>query len=465
MAYLKRTKKAVNAFLLFTLILFFITFHSIASNISSVNKIKGAPLKKQNSLAPKRIKKTTFKIHSYHSNKTNNSTALNNNPNSNPNSLTAATGYKVRYKVTLIEPTVDFEKSRSMGINNSGQIIGRFYNWDDLTETPRDDRAFLWDPENGISILTSLDGRSGTWDLNDSGFVSGWSFNSSGFERAVRWDSSGETIIDIGAFTNTNPDPHLVGNSSSAYRLNNLGFVVGLADIPNDDNTFIPYHAFLYEDAMGIADLGTLTTAYPEWQNGYSIAYDITSNSTVVGTAHSHDGYNWSLLPFIYTVADGMQPLSINPAYSDTSYEWYAVAINESGLIGGMVITDTNRRPHYWSDASSTAVEIALPAQFPNGEVYAVNEQGQMVGDMYESDDADALEHAFLFDIENGLRDLNDLIPPNSGWVLNYALDINDNGQIVGFGNFNGEERGFLLDPEIFTNFVHPSVYMLLLRE
>jgi hypothetical protein len=54
------------------------------------------------------------------------------------------------------------------------------------------------------------------------------------------------------------------------------------------------------------------------------------------------------------------------------------------------------------------------------------------------------------------MRDLNDLIPADSGWELRTAQDINDVGQIVGYGviDINGdgiysERRAFLLTPII----------------
>ena len=45
------------------------------------------------------------------------------------------------------------------------------------------------------------------------------------------------------------------------------------------------------------------------------------------------------------------------------------------------------------------------------------------------------------------MSDLNTLLPPNSGWVLQSAEFINDAGQIVGFGTFNGNFDWFLLTP------------------
>ena len=39
------------------------------------------------------------------------------------------------------------------------------------------------------------------------------------------------------------------------------------------------------------------------------------------------------------------------------------------------------------------------------------------------------------------------MIPPESGWQLQEATDINDAGQIVGHGLIDGETHGFVLTP------------------
>ena len=45
--------------------------------------------------------------------------------------------------------------------------------------------------------------------------------------------------------------------------------------------------------------------------------------------------------------------------------------------------------------------------------------------------------------------DLNNLIGPNSGWVLTTAYAINGGGEIAGSGLFDGVEHAFRLDPEM----------------
>ena len=50
-------------------------------------------------------------------------------------------------------------------------------------------------------------------------------------------------------------------------------------------------------------------------------------------------------------------------------------------------------------------------------------------------------------DNENGLRRLKDLLKPGYGWDILSAESINDLGQIVGYGQLDGQLRGFLMTP------------------
>ena len=75
-------------------------------------------------------------------------------------------------------------------------------------------------------------------------------------------------------------------------------------------------------------------------------------------------------------------------------------------------------------------------------QVYAVNNQCLIVGAAYGD-----LERRALVQWNGQLQDLNTLIPTNSGWSLEEARDINDRGQIVGYGRRQGQPRAFLLTP------------------
>ena len=76
--------------------------------------------------------------------------------------------------------------------------------------------------------------------------------------------------------------------------------------------------------------------------------------------------------------------------------------------------------------------------------VTAMNVSHQIVGWYGKYKDPD--QRAFLF--QKGVRqDLDTLIPAATGWKLIIACDINDAGQIVGYGKHNGKDRMFLLNP------------------
>jgi probable HAF family extracellular repeat protein len=79
------------------------------------------------------------------------------------------------------------------------------------------------------------------------------------------------------------------------------------------------------------------------------------------------------------------------------------------------------------------------------GEARAVNDLGQVVGAANITGDTDS--HAILWTPNAGLLDLNRLIPGNSGWDLQGANAISNNGRIVGAGLHNGQGHAFLLVP------------------
>jgi probable HAF family extracellular repeat protein len=78
-------------------------------------------------------------------------------------------------------------------------------------------------------------------------------------------------------------------------------------------------------------------------------------------------------------------------------------------------------------------------------EARDINEVGTVVGYSYISR---STSHAFIWR-SGKMRDLNDFLPRNSGWKLEYAAGINNKGQIVGGGKHNGVSAAFLLTPAI----------------
>ena len=359
--------------------------------------------------------------------------------------LITATCSSAAVTISEIPPIAGLTSTRAYGINNHGVVCGKSFT------TDNDDIAMLWSSSRGTTQLPSLSPGSETsaWGINDAGLISGFSKTAAGDKHGVQWDSD-LAIIDIGTLINQKTG--VSAKESESYGISSTGSITGLAGIPNDSGNATPFHAIVF-DGSTLTDLGTLNTTSPEHQYGYSIAYNMNSAGKTIGIAHDNA---WNFRPIIHDSATGISELAIDQNFSGG--EWYATTINDSGMIGGHVIrSNGTTSPYFWQHRDSTPQQIPMLQAYPNGEIYSMNDRGQMVGIMWGEGD-ESTEHAFIFDTAFGVRDLNDFLPPNSGWVLSYARDINQNGQIVGSGKYNGAERGFLLSglnlqtPGDFTN-------------
>ena len=96
---------------------------------------------------------------------------------------------------------------------------------------------------------------------------------------------------------------------------------------------------------------------------------------------------------------------------------------------------------------SGTIKQIGMIPRFPPDYGYTVvphdvNGNGEVVGGIYDSQ-AFLSYYAFAWVDGGGTVDLNDLVDPNSGWILSDAFAINNNREVVGRGYFNGQERAF----------------------
>jgi probable HAF family extracellular repeat protein len=299
-------------------------------------------------------------------------------------------------------------------INASGQIAGQ-------SQAPDDPHAFLSDTAgiHDLGALVDDVNISGAWSINTAGQIVGYSQTSNGNEHGFLYANG--VMHDLGT---------LGGLNSTAWAINDAGQVVGEAELagpqPWDSG---PTHAFLY-DSTGMHDLGTLL--------GFSSARAINNHGQVVGETNTADG---SMHAFLWQ--DGsMKDLG---ALAGDRY-CTANGINAAGQIVGMSRPDPfprqleGRAFLYEAGAMRSLGTLGGSSSQADG----INDLGQVVGVSFTSQDTSASRHAFLYN--NGVMiDLNDLLPANSGWVLNEAHAINNAGQIVGDGTRNGAQRAFLL--------------------
>lgn len=310
-------------------------------------------------------------------------------------------------------------------------------------------------PLYSISDLGALGGNdSAAYSLNDYGQVVGMSKTNSGTWHSFIYSNGVMTDIDM--VGNFNPF------QSVARSINNLGQVVGTTTIP-----FAGEQAFLYSQGTMVL-LGALN-------GGRSNAFDINEAGKVVGDSLTYRVY---LGPESYHAATfnsgPIQDLGTS-TYGQSNAHSSAYGINNLGQIVGSVSDGNYTHAFLYQNnvmsefaVGSEAVSINDQGQIVVvggsqsifsyiyqdgnitylgglGGIYTraanINERGQVVG--YASITA-TTGTAFLFD-DTGIHDLNLMIDESLGWDLEEALDINELGQIVGWGWRNGNFHAFLL--------------------
>jgi probable HAF family extracellular repeat protein len=284
-------------------------------------------------------------------------------------------------------------------------------------------------PLNSESILTV-----GPTGINNAGQIASGLIHGDGVYYPALWDRSGAMTVlgSLGGVTSW-------GFSGAATSVNNHGQAVGYSYI--DDAT---RHAFLWSGGV-MTDIGPA--------GGYSGALRINDSGQAVGFA-SDTPFGFAHA-FVYN--EGVATI-INP-FGGPQNEGYATGINEQGQVVGQALTPAGYfNAFLYSSGISTSLGTLKGGH--NSAAYAINRKGQIVGiadypypstcrDPYTDTYVPCIQyaqHAFLYD-RGGMADLNSLIPRDSGWDLEWAFDINDDGLIVGYGRLRGAYRAYLLTP------------------
>ncbi|MGB3511593.1 MAG: DUF3466 family protein [Microcoleaceae cyanobacterium] len=331
------------------------------------------------------------------------------------NTITVASSYHITDLGTLGGPL-----SVAKDINDSAQIVG-------YSITNNDEkRAFVWDSNDGIQDIGTLgDDLSCAYGINDYGQVAGYSVCNHGQSRAFVWDAT-NGIQDL----NT-PDYSL----TEAYSINNVGQIVGLSITPNGQRA-----AFIWDGNNGMKNIGIAGEVE-------SSAFGINNFGQVVGYSVSSD---LIVRAFKWDSDQGIQEL---PGFLGSD-------INRYGrVVGFYTLPEDSNRAFVW-DGSDTldlgTVSGDVDLQFFDSEANSINDFGLVVGysdRLININQRKWDRRAFICDRMNNMQDLNDLIDPDSGWIVREAQGINNHGQIVGWGNKNNNRRAFLLTPISHENY------------
>jgi probable HAF family extracellular repeat protein len=200
-----------------------------------------------------------------------------------------------------------------------------------------------------------------------------------------------------------------------------------------------------HDDVVGSYEVGTYERAYV-WRNGLmtdlgtlggtdSRAYAINQHGDIAGFARPFD--NSELHACVWH--DGVpQDLGTLGGWASHAYD-----INDYGKVVGWTMEVPNHISHGYVWSNDVMVDLGSLGG-PYSAAFAINNGGEVVGAS-----TDELEQQRAVYCSGGPPwvDLNTRISSASGWLLTSANDINQSGQIVGVGLYNGQEHAYLLTP------------------
>jgi probable HAF family extracellular repeat protein len=262
--------------------------------------------------------------------------------------------------------------SGAYDINNAGYVVG--VGSGDEYRTP----AFVWSAQTGMRIL-EIDPRcfctSEARAINDIGQIAGTYYDyyrgGSTYRRAVVWNVTAALPPGTQSGLGT-----LGGTWSEAYGINNAGQVVGRSETSSGD-----VHAFISSSAEGMRSL--------DGGNLDSLAYGINDSGQVVGVRGNH--------AFLWTEATGMLDLGTLGGSSS-----YARAINNAGQVVGYSRAASGAvHAFLWTAAAGMQDLGTLGGS--DSYANAINNAGVVVG---QSETASGAVHAFRWTAATGMQDL-----------------------------------------------------------
>ena len=343
----------------------------------------------------------------------------------------------------VVNPSVQY--STGLGINNAGQILGQTKTNASTTRvfkiTPVIDangrQSWFKDSNNdGINDLMALPSLPAGFTFN---YASAGAINASGQAACVALAARG-TVPQDAIVWSANGIPTILTSTSvtsSGSGINDGGDVVGnYYDYKHNK----PSYPYLWQYTNGIYTATQLSTSSGS-------AYTVNNLRQVLGENGS--AFLW-LPSATYGLSQGIHTLNGISVGSGKN-------LNNSGIISGTFTSNSHLclwappgggAAYGLNDGNNDLGSGSFVSIYPHGLNNPTAGQAlQVVG---FAKDASNNSFAFIWDSANktalNLNTVTVNLP--TGWTLQAANGINDLGQIVGSGTYNGVTRAFVLTPQ-----------------
>ena len=329
------------------------------------------------------------------------------------------------YTITPID-TLGSDRNFANGISDTGFVTGNSRKAGGSQLFP-----YVWQAGlvEEIPILAGVPTFGRGLGVNNDVVVADESGN--GPSRAFRYDSTTDTVVDLGSLSG--------GSGGVANDINDAGVIVGAAS--NGQSV----RAFVSDGTPGgpLVDLGTpLGTS-----DSFAQAYGISQSGVVAGVARNTSDSTSKPTLWMQGGLGGYTATTIGSPAGSVFGEAFA-ATDDGRAVGRYSDPISGQTRAFFYDGSSS-IDLGLLAgeTFDNARALDINNAGQIVGYVADFDNAPSFCGAAVLWESGAIYDLNSLIPVGSGWNLLSANGINSQGQIVSFGTLGGDMRAFLLTP------------------
>jgi probable HAF family extracellular repeat protein len=220
---------------------------------------------------------------------------------------------------------------------------------------------------------------------------------------------------DIGTLGGT----HTQGNA-----INEAGGVGGRAEVPEPGGTTQLSHPFVYSPGAGFTDLGLPAGANFGNLNDINDRLDAAVNYRFAGDVSQ---------PYVY-LNGVLSPIALPQGFTRGS----ALDVNNLGQFAGTALGPSGNVPYVYSNGVVTPLDLP-PAATAGGGALVINDRGQVLGSYsVESGVSRRLSRAVLW--SNGT--MTEIAPP-AGFIETNAVDINENGDVLGYATaqLNGAGR------------------------